>query len=1277
MPAPLFTISSPDNVPMRLSDQQPYEDRPVQVLGLDWEGYAGRLAPGMSGNIPIYFHVPSGAGAHQMLDFNLETMVADATPIDWDEVEAEVRPEDMDPDLWAAMWTNFTGQIGDTWADYLDALDDQAAYLAQYGGLTYDVQELLSGAMGRASGACFRTTLAWGQDAHAPAPGVPLSFGRVVLDVLDQRFTVGPFGRGWSHNFEYILTQPDEDTAIVQGPGGIGRTFARSADGSWQPSPGDYGVLEQLGDGTYRLQEKDGLAWLFDATGRLAYFEETNGNRITLSYTGDHLTGVSHSIGKGFMLEYNAQGRVSRLTDHAGRVTRYSYDGSGEHLLSFAAPGDATTSYTYIAATGSPTDHALETITYPDGTHQYYAYDAQGHLAAQWRDGDVQRVELSYDALGTVYVTDASDAVSVLRLGTQGQPMQVQDPLGHVVQFQNDEQFNPTRLTIPGGGISDLVYDSRGNTTEVEDALGHTTTMGYTTDFNRLDWLRDARDNLTDFAYDSGGNLTSITYPDGSAETFGYDAVGNVVSVTNRRGDTITFTYNALGQATRKDYPDGRWATYTYDAVGRLTAATDLSGTTTLEYDDRGFLTRIEYPSGHWFTFAYNDAGRRTQRVSDDGFALKYHYDAAGRLERLADGDGTELVRYEYDGNGRLARECKGNGTYTTHQYDAAGQVTNMVNYAPDDAVQSRFDYTYDVNGNRTSMTTLEGTTTYEYDAIGQLVGVTYPDGRQVSYEYDAVGNRISVTDDGSTTNYATNNMNQYDQVGDVTYTYDADGNMTSKTGAEGMTTYAYDIENRLVRVTTPTGDAWEYTYDALGNRVAVSQNGVATRYVHDPVGLVDVAAEYDGSGALVARYVHGFGLVARVDAVGDAAFYAFDATGNARQLTDNAGAVANTYDYTPFGIPLEVNETIPNPFKYVGRFGVMDEGNGLNFMRARYYDSGVGRFISTDPLGLSAGEPNSYCYVANSPVIRVDPSGRMPVWMITAGLYLGVAIGIAEYYCLMNPWWCKELIVGVPEFIAEMWIVPEEADPNPPETFFGTIGYLLSSVRYIVREYHVFDVLSDLWEWVRAEVIRPRDPNEKVGPQGFGQEQIVTIGKDLFYTIYFENVMTATAPAQEVNIVDYLDPDLDWTTCDITEIAFGDQVIAVQEDTDQFYIRETLPDYRVGVEKDWWVDVSVQLDYQMGEVGWNFRTLDPETGELPYDPLAGFLPPNDATGRGEGHVVFRVRPRSDLANGTLVTNQATIVFDTEDAIVTNEVWNTIGDTSFSVYLPLILRNYP
>ena len=206
------------------------------------------------------------------------------------------------------------------------------------------------------------------------------------------------------------------------------------------------------------------------------------------------------------------------------------------------------------------------------------------------------------------------------------------------------------------------------------------------------------------------------------------------------------------------------------------------------------------------------------------------------------------------------------------------------------------------------------------------------------------------------------------------------------------------------------------------------------------------------------------------------------------------------------------------------------------------------------------------------------------------------------------------------------------------------------------------------------TQVVVPGDPNEKVGPPGTGPLRVVRVENDLRYTIHFENVITATAPAQEVFVTDKLDPSLDWSTFRVDEIMLGNHVIPVADDAAQFSAREPINDHRAGVTKSWWVDITAQLNPATGRVGWALRTLDPDTGELPEDPLAGFLPPNDTSGRGQGYVSFTIRPKAGVPIGTVIRNRASIVFDTNDPISTNEVWNTVDQPKLQTYLPLIRR---
>jgi WD40 repeat protein len=196
-------------------------------------------------------------------------------------------------------------------------------------------------------------------------------------------------------------------------------------------------------------------------------------------------------------------------------------------------------------------------------------------------------------------------------------------------------------------------------------------------------------------------------------------------------------------------------------------------------------------------------------------------------------------------------------------------------------------------------------------------------------------------------------------------------------------------------------------------------------------------------------------------------------------------------------------------------------------------------------------------------------------------------------------------------------------------------------------------------------------DPNEKVGLAGWDGVGSIIPGTRMVYTIFFENVITATAPAQEVFITDQLSDKLDWTTLLFEEVAFGDNTLAIEGDGGSFQTQALVNDYR-SPSTNWWVDIAGQLDVNTGELGWTLRMLDPDTGLLPSDVNAGFLPPNDDTGRGEGHVTFSIAQTANLSIGTVITNQASIVFDTNPAIVTNTYLNTIGQPT--IYLPLVLK---
>lgn len=192
---------------------------------------------------------------------------------------------------------------------------------------------------------------------------------------------------------------------------------------------------------------------------------------------------------------------------------------------------------------------------------------------------------------------------------------------------------------------------------------------------------------------------------------------------------------------------------------------------------------------------------------------------------------------------------------------------------------------------------------------------------------------------------------------------------------------------------------------------------------------------------------------------------------------------------------------------------------------------------------------------------------------------------------------------------------------------------------------------------------IGPRDsidPNDKVGVLGGAAGHWITPDVPLGYTIFFENLETAAAPAQTVEITDQLDSaSLDLSTFALGPIGFGTLGLAPPPGAQTFSgaidLRPDLP-----------LIVSVQagLDTDTGIVTWRFTSIDPTTGQLTEDPDLGFLPPNVTPPEGDGFVGFTVQPKPGLATGTTISNGASIVFDVNAPIDTPTWTNSIDGTA-------------
>lgn len=1264
----------------------------VQILGSG--ATPGILQPGERIRVPVAYVGFTEPVASIQFDLGVFDN-SNTNTVDWNSLKASLRPSSITSNAWDVIWANFIASVGPTWGDYDNMLAENALYLGKLGLNVTDVSELLAFELAQADSLNPVGALASGTDAAARQPGFNLVFGRVFPQSISQRLRFGPLGWGWSHNWSFNLTEATNGSITINGPAGAQRTFQSDLRGGYFTQAGDFGKIIVLGLNTYEVRETDGSRMVFRADGKLDFVEDLNANRITAAYSGALLTSLTHSSGQSLTLNYSG-GLLQSVTDPFGRVTTYAYDGA-QNLASATYYGTNTVSYAYVTGQGAAREHALATVTYPGGTHEYFGYDPRGRLITVNRDGGAEAVNFAYDTAGTVFVTDTFTNQSKLFFDQRGLLAKVENPLKNNARFSFDKNFNLTSLQGPDGKSSALTLDAKGNVTKVLDPAGNALAMSYTNN-TRLGKLTDARGQTTAFNYDTKGNVTGMVYPNGSLESYTNDARGEVIAVQNRRGQVITLTRDSFGRVTHKATPEGRTFDYDYDARGNLTNVIDsLLGTNRMTYDNRDLLASLTYHDGKGFTFQYDAAGRRAQRTSHDGYTLKYFYDSLGRLWRLEDGTSRQIIEYLYDTAGRLSRENKGNNTWTTYDYDAAGQVLHLVNYGTNGVPLSRFDYTYDANGNRTSMTTLAGTNSYTYDSIGQLTGVTYPNGRHVTYTYDAASNRTAVNDNGTNTLYTVNNLNQYTQVGSTTYGFDADGNQTNKTETAGATSYEFDSENRLMRVVTSTNGTWQYTYDAFGNRASVSHDGQNVRYLLDLGSMVDVAAEYTDSGFLIVNYNHGIGLASRVDNSNTAAFYQYDAVGHTRELTDIYGNILNSYDYEPFGEKLQGFETITNSFRYVGRFGVIKDENGLQFVRARYYDNLTGRFNSPDPIWPVASIKNAYSYANNSPAIFADVSGLATVNTMSVSFYgpisvstgvdpatgeeyLGLEIGFSTSkfsmvtlsaegdVSLLLPWlsagsdklepgffFARGFALGVGGMIVTKNL--EE------DTYYATVGrgatlsfaYVFKRPDFLRKEKEVY-IYTEIgskntsvgltppvvnYDAFSSTTIQSFDPNELIGPAGYGPQNYLKGDGTFAYRIGFENASNATAPAQVVVVTNTIATNLNLATLEFTSVGFGDYFFAIPPGSQHYEHTESI-EFN-GTTFD--ANIEVSVDTATRQVRARFDSVMPESG-LPPAAEIGFLPPENGTYRGMGHVSYVIRPVSGLPTGTAIRNIGTITFD-------------------------------
>lgn len=801
-----------------------------------------------------------------------------------------------------------------------------------------------------------------------------------------------------------------------------------------------YDLLGNLETETHWLDvaqtESEVRSWTYNGFGQVA--TETDENGHTKSWTYDSnglLTEMTDAESRSTWYGHDGLWRVTEETDGRGTgagdanfTTTYTYD-NADRLLTVTSPPVGLPIHAITRSTEWDEVGNLVGVTDGKGQKVVLSYDGNSNLTRveEPLNGNPQgRVnESTYDELNRrITETDPNTNVTTYLWDDANRLERRRDAAGNEWTFTYDDHGNILTETTPPGVTTTFEYDALNRVISREDELGHEWSFGYDqlgrmisqidpnthqTQFTfdalgHLTRVDDAASGITLYEWDALGNLTQITdaagkitstrtYWDdnrlktasdglGHTYSYAYDGAGNQTSVLDGKGDLTVLEYDAVNRQTRIGYPDATQVTFAYDDNSNLTSMVDPVGTSSFTYDERDRLRSSTDPYSKQVQYDYDEVGNRTKLIYPDSKEVNYVFDSANRLSTITD-FGTRVTTYVWSGI-QVSSVTFPNGVVETRGYDDAGRLASLETEDSLSTTLLSLGWTRDGTGNPTSLV-----------ETGTLSPTLLPMG-VVHYRYDADNRLNFARAPWNPTPGQPTHVKPILNDGRMAFEYDGNGNLISQLKGSVRTFFGYDGEDRLVSQSTGPSLV-EHLYDGLGERIARIYNGSATRYVLDrSTDLAGVVCETDAAGTITAYYVPGLELVARIGSDGSERYYHSNDVGHILALTDQTETITDRYAYSPFGVLAGREGTTDNPFTYVGSLGVTQEADGLYFMRARFFDPVVGRFLGKDPVEGLLDDPQElhrYVYVTNDPTLFVDPDGEFLVLDSKSGNGLSISL--------------------------------------------------------------------------------------------------------------------------------------------------------------------------------------------------------------------------------------------------------------------------------------------
>lgn len=815
----------------------------------------------------------------------------------------------------------------------------------------------------------------------------------LVTNIVDEAGYTNAFAYDNDRNQIYVRDKNGNETRYAYDSRG---NVTNKLDASGQNTYVEYDARNNPTRRTDALSKRTTFG--YDVRGNLTSTTNAEGHVSRVAYDANGLPMLLlDARGFGTTNRYDAQGNLTAVIDAAGFTNRAEYDAVGRKTGQI----DANNQPNSIAYDGN--DNPIFTVNALGFTNTFL-YDANNNRVVSLDPRRVGSTNLfdrkdrlvavesalnsfasnRYDSLDRkIESFDARRNSTRLTYDDIGNIIATTNALGETVRFFHDPNGNQIAVTDPANHSAVNVFDSLNRKVLSIDALSHTNAIGYDA-VGRVIATTNANRQVTQFTYDSIGRLTNVLDSANQRVSFGYDQNGNRIRVTGPNGHTWTNVFDELNRVIEQRNPDGTRTLFRYDPVGNLTNKVMPNGDSIgYRYDALNRRTQIIYPAGSTVLFAYDAVGNQT-KMTDALGATSSQYDDLNRLASVTDPFG-QKIQYGYDASGnRISITCAVSNT-VRYGFDALNRMVALTNW-----LGGATAYAYDNRGNLSATTNANGTSAFQsYDSAGRLVTLTNgrPDGSAIAayaLTLDAIGNHLQSAQQqplfpilpSKTNTYSYNPDNRLTLLDGQPVTHDLNGNLKA---IGTNTAFNYDFEDRLVQFSV-TNASGACAYDGLGHRLSKTVDGQSARFVLDRAGaLTQVLLETETNGSPVAFYVYGLGLAQRITPDGTVATYHFDIQGSAVALTDSAGNVTDAYAFASFGVPANAEGDSQQPFRYLGRYGIMQDGNGLCYARARHFSPVLGRFLTKDPLSGNDSDSqsiNRYIYALNNPLRFVDPSG-------------------------------------------------------------------------------------------------------------------------------------------------------------------------------------------------------------------------------------------------------------------------------------------------------------